>query len=1168
MIKKHILLFLFVLLFINLLTGVTVQADDAPIFEIDETLQPEIDAIEPLYGEVERPLSVLKDPDGTIVHFIVDEVMLDVGEDEAVLDDFLSRYSGELLHDNALPELPDGESYPVTVPPSTFRLLRIDLDTVSLDTLEEDAQLFGLSGTYTFSSEQGLKLMALLLRSKIEGYDAFPDVPIFAALQEHPIGDGTFLDPEDNCNPAFPEVCDSMVQQTRANDAWEYLRAHGVDQTQTKIAFVDRGYAVDANGNVLFGLRDLPNIPATDRFDFARNSTDISGVNRVMSECNVVRGVLGRCWHGATVALTALAAHDNKYGTAGTAVNAKPYFYYASTMSELSRAIDTATASDVDVINISQTANCSASMCRNLSYFGKVVWEATKQDVIIVAAAGNAGMDIQNSWIFPCASAYGVICVGALATNSLNSAPFSNFGAVVDIWAPGTNVLIAPQPTFNGSNWQTNNGLGLNSLTPVSGTSYASPFTAGVVANMKALDAKLTWQDALTMMQNNAMSSTHPAVAPTGVINALASVYELNSYKIAGEISSPKPWSRWETSVDFGIDTYSIPPASVSYSALFDHANGQRYWQSVASGSGANFAASWDVSALPSQTDVYVRAYITGANGSAFLTQEVGPISINVDATPPTGQLLTPQTNGRIGLDVPLVASVQDASGIYSVKFLLYENGSNQPFYEETVTQPSSDGTYGANWNSQGRDGQTITVGVFVLDDSPARNFAQLTPATNVLIDHTGPEATIINPPTLDTDAIWVTNANEIQLLAEAQDEDGVAGVEFTAVYRDSNGTLTTDLLGTTTLTNGIGQFRYVWDVSNIPDQAERGGTPLRVTATAIDTLGNRGAADDGWILGFDREAPTVSFVLPQPQNNPQGNALPIEVSATDTLGVVNAVNQLTVTARYRQTGQTSATDHVLATVTGVTGWSGNLPIANLPDQLITLYAEAIDDAGNRMTVTRQLLIDNNGPAFSNVGHSGTPLHANGSSSMSFSYTLSEAASSVTIFIVDDMGNAVTELTSSFVNTNPQVVPWDGRDKFGNLVPSGTYHYRLEAVDGAGNVGTHPGGSFDVINDITPPVISLTVTPAPFSYAQHGALEVVYSQDEAAYAEIEVFNSGGTMVQFVSWNQSAGSYLWKWDGIDWFGNQLPVPATYTFNLRVTDLAGNVSTTSVQVDFTP
>ncbi len=100
---------------------------------------------------------------------------------------------------------------------------------------------------------------------------------------------------------------------------------------------------------------------------------------------------------------------------------------------------------------------------------------AHDREVIIIAAAGNDSSDIDVLNVFPANRSYSITVA---AVDSMNlKADFSNYGNKVDLCAPGTQVY-SPFLDTSYAYWD--------------GTSFAAPFTAGVVAEMLKIDPGLT----------------------------------------------------------------------------------------------------------------------------------------------------------------------------------------------------------------------------------------------------------------------------------------------------------------------------------------------------------------------------------------------------------------------------------------------------------------------------------------------------------------------------------------------------------------------------------------------------------------------------------------------------------------------------------------------------
>jgi subtilisin len=221
-------------------------------------------------------------------------------------------------------------------------------------------------------------------------------------------------------------------------------------------------------------------------------------LNIVHSKSFLSNDVKDNCGHGTHVAGIA-GAKDNEIGIVGAAPGAnlwnlkvlekKPNGKCTGSETAIIDALNYTIGKDIDVLNLSLGAKCSATS----TLCGAPVYESIINDVIndgkvVIAAAGNKGEDARN---FLPATFDGVITVSAISDSDglcggLGSetswdsddafASFSNYGTVIDIAAPGVDIL----STFLN-----------NDYAKLSGTSMASPLVAGIFASYKSLHPEL-----------------------------------------------------------------------------------------------------------------------------------------------------------------------------------------------------------------------------------------------------------------------------------------------------------------------------------------------------------------------------------------------------------------------------------------------------------------------------------------------------------------------------------------------------------------------------------------------------------------------------------------------------------------------------------------------------
>ncbi len=253
-----------------------------------------------------------------------------------------------------------------------------------------------------------------------------------------------------------------------ANTAWNTTTGAGVT-----VAVLDTGvvYHNDLIGNLVGG------------YDFVSNTTmarDGDGRDADPSDPGDSYNGGGSSWHGTHVAGTIAAVTNNNNGVAGVAYDAKilPVRVLGSGggySSDITDGIVWAAGGNVagtpvnnhpaQVINMSLGG---AGACGSL--YQNAINQAVSLGAVVVVAAGNSAVDVSGATPANCNN---VISVAA-TTSSGNRASFSNYGALIDVAAPGVNILSTHNTGYASP--------GGDSYSTMSGTSMAAPHIAGVAA--------------------------------------------------------------------------------------------------------------------------------------------------------------------------------------------------------------------------------------------------------------------------------------------------------------------------------------------------------------------------------------------------------------------------------------------------------------------------------------------------------------------------------------------------------------------------------------------------------------------------------------------------------------------------------------------------------------
>jgi subtilisin family serine protease/Leucine-rich repeat (LRR) protein/C1A family cysteine protease len=317
-------------------------------------------------------------------------------------------------------------------PPSRI-ILHFQPDTTEQ---ERTAYIEAIGGT-TNQVIDALDAVAITVPETITA-QPLPESPVVVTSEpDYPV---VALDEPPN-DPRYPEQWALPV--IGAPGAWEALPANA---PTVVIAVIDSGICAghpDLSGRIVDGW-DFVEDDAAPQDDFG---------------------------HGCSVAGVIAANVDNGEGIAGVAPNATimplrvldadGVGSYSDVAAGIVRAVDGGAA----IINLSLGGYHSSEVLE------EAVGYAASHGVTVVAAAGNTG---DESVMYPAAYAP-VIAVGSVDPD-LSRSSFSTYGAGIDLWAPGSDILTT--------------GLD-GGYTLMTGTSLAAPHVTGVAALEMALGGEL-----------------------------------------------------------------------------------------------------------------------------------------------------------------------------------------------------------------------------------------------------------------------------------------------------------------------------------------------------------------------------------------------------------------------------------------------------------------------------------------------------------------------------------------------------------------------------------------------------------------------------------------------------------------------------------------------------
>lgn len=420
--------------------------------------------------------------------------------------------------------------------------------------------------------------------------------------------------------------------------SWQFSQGEGV-----RVAVVDTGIVPheDLTTNVVGGY-DFISDPTTANDGGGRDSDPTDTGDWATNE--VCGYTSNSSWHGTHVSGIIAAVGDNGTGVSGVAPKAtivpvralgrcggstSDVFTGARWAAGLSVPGIPNNPYPVKIINMSLG---SSQACP--SWMQSVINEIASIGVLIVVAAGNSNVDASTT---APASCNNVLTVASTTVQGARSS-FSNYGAAVDIAAPGSSVL-------NTINLGTT-VAGESGYAYMSGTSMATPHVAGVAALVWSLQPSLSLADLRSRLVDTATAfATTPGCTTcgAGIVSASGALAASVSTLLPGT-----PTGVAATPNQTGVRVSWTAPSSVGGSAVTSYV--------VSGGSGCETAAlQCDMTGLTPGVEYQFSVQAKNSYGSGPASTVVTAVFVTVPSAPQTvAATLTDDLTAQVTWAAPL----------------------------------------------------------------------------------------------------------------------------------------------------------------------------------------------------------------------------------------------------------------------------------------------------------------------------------------------------------------------------------------------------------------------------------------------------------------------------------------------------------------------------------
>ncbi|MGE5473611.1 MAG: FlgD immunoglobulin-like domain containing protein [Ignavibacteriales bacterium] len=521
-------------------------------------------------------------------------------------------------------------------------------------------------------------------------------------------------------------------------------------------------------------------------------------------------------------------------------------------------------------------------------------------------------------------------------------------------------------------------------------------------------------------------------------------------------------------------------------------------------------------------------------------------------------------TSGKIVVErlIPSITNVSDSpdpfspngSNFNTIKYTISENclveikvlGPNSEVIKSLRSVQEAAGEHFVVWDGKDEYGGICSGGVYTYTIDAADSFKKSA------VTSTGIISLDLIPPVITKDIATpnplTPGSESYETISYYLSEDALISV---SIYDNNNQLIKTVM---TNVLKKEGANSAIWDGKNSSGSYVTDGA-YKYVINATDTVGQKAVPAMG-IINVD-----VKPVIMNVSHTPE----PFDPTIADAPAIIKytiSKNAVVIIDIYDNSSnlvknlkRTSVKEGVNTCI-----WDGKNSLGTIVPDGVYTYSLITQNAQGRYSdaITGNITIDTSVPEVRSLAVLPNPFEPNGSNKAVFFYNLSEEAK-VTITLFDSTGKVIAVVENT--DLKPQgnnLSYWGGRNSSGEIVPEGSYTYKLSAADLTGHIAKPFTGTLQVIHS-NPIIYDVSDNPDPFC-PEKSSVTIQFSSSEKGTAQVKVFDKNGALVKTI-FNDSivAGINKVVWDGKN-SNNTIVESGIYTYKISAASSFGKIAET--------